>query len=48
MRIFYGVGVNPAAIQAAIQMPRPTLQLIITAGTPTPAVTVPNVAPPAY
>lgn len=38
--MFQGIGVNPAATQAAIQVPSPTLQAIIAAGTPAPAVTV--------
>jgi hypothetical protein len=41
------VGAKPAATHPAMQTPRAALQPIMTAGTPTPAVTVPNVAPPA-
>jgi hypothetical protein len=44
----HGVGANPAATHAAMHFPSATLQAIITAGTPAPAVTVPNVDPPAY
>jgi uncharacterized membrane protein len=43
----YGVGANPAAMQAAIQTPRAVLQATMAAGIPAPAVTVPKVNPAA-
>mmetsp|Transcript_46771 Transcript_46771/g.109216 ORF Transcript_46771/g.109216 Transcript_46771/m.109216 type:complete len:97 (-) Transcript_46771:166-456(-) len=43
----HGVGVKPAATQAAMQTPSAELQAMIAAGVPTPAVTVPKVAPAA-
>ena len=39
------VGANPAAMHPAMQTPNPALQAMIAAGTPAPAVTVPNVNP---
>jgi hypothetical protein len=44
----HGVGAKRAAAQIAMHVPSPALQAIIAAGTPTPAVTVPNVKPAAY
>lgn len=38
---------SPAATHAAMQTPKPALQLITIAGTPAPAVTVPKTKPPA-
>ena len=42
-----GVGVNPAATQADMHVPRAALQPMMAAGVPTPAVTVPKVKPAA-
>lgn len=41
----YGVGANPAAIQAAIHTPRAALHPTMAAGIPAPAVRVPKVNP---
>ena len=38
---------HPAATHAIIHVPSPALQATIAAGTPTPAVTVPNTYPAA-
>jgi hypothetical protein len=47
MNYNHGVGANPAATQAAMQIPSPALQATMAAGTPAPAVTVPKVNPAA-
>ncbi len=44
---YYGVGKNPAAIQAAEHLPKARLQANIAGGAPTPPVTVPKTAPAA-
>jgi hypothetical protein len=46
-KLNHGTGEQPAATHATIQTPNPVLQLAIATGIPTPAVTVPNVAPAA-
>ena len=44
---FHGVGVNPAKMQEAMQVPWAALQARTAAGTPAPAVRVPKVNPAA-